>query len=76
MIQKCFSAWGGVRVDGLEDHDPARAQRLPGLAELVVDLGRVSEPEKRSLLINANAHLSASAYEGFGLAPLEAAAAQ
>jgi glycosyltransferase involved in cell wall biosynthesis len=48
----------------------------PDLAGAVVDLGPVSEPEKRWLLEHATAHVSASTYEGFGLAPLEAAAAE
>jgi glycosyltransferase involved in cell wall biosynthesis len=44
------------------------------LAADVVDLGPVGEPEKRWLLGNAAAVLCPSTYEGFGLAPLEAAA--
>ncbi len=47
----------------------------PELASHVIDLGPVSEAEKRWLLRSAMAHLAPSAYEGFGLAPLEAAAA-
>jgi hypothetical protein len=45
----------------------------PELAARVLDLGPVSEPEKRWLLLHAQAHVCASDYEGFGLAPLEAA---
>jgi glycosyltransferase involved in cell wall biosynthesis len=41
----------------------------------VLDLGPVSEAEKSWLAQNAVAHLAPSVYEGFGLAPLEAAAA-
>ncbi|MHB8689912.1 MAG: glycosyltransferase [Solirubrobacteraceae bacterium] len=44
-------------------------------ADDVLDLGRVSEAEKAWLMTHAVAHLAPSAYEGFGLAPLEAAAA-
>jgi glycosyltransferase involved in cell wall biosynthesis len=50
-----------------------RAQ--PELAGTVVDIGLVSEPEKRWLLASAAAVVCPSTYEGFGLAPLEAAAA-
>ena len=46
----------------------------PDLSGHVVDLGRVSDAEKLWLLENADAHICASDYEGFGLAPLEAAA--
>jgi glycosyltransferase involved in cell wall biosynthesis len=48
---------------------------LPDLAAHVVDIGPVSEPEKRWLLAKAAALLCPSTYEGFGLTPLEAAAA-
>jgi hypothetical protein len=47
----------------------------PELSEHVVDLGPVAEPEKRWLLENAQALLCPSSYEGYGLTPLEAAAA-
>jgi glycosyltransferase involved in cell wall biosynthesis len=47
----------------------------PDLAEQVVDLGSVTEAERRWLTRRAQAQLSPSAYEGFGLTPLEAAAA-
>jgi hypothetical protein len=47
----------------------------PELAESVLDVGRVSEPEKRWLLANAAAVVCPSTYEGFGLTPLEAAVA-
>jgi glycosyltransferase involved in cell wall biosynthesis len=45
------------------------------LAERVVELGAVTEAEKRWLLDEAVAVLHPSTYEGFGLAPFEAAAA-
>jgi glycosyltransferase involved in cell wall biosynthesis len=45
----------------------------PDLAGHVVDIGPVSEPEKRWLLASAAALLCPSTYEGFGLTPLEAA---
>ena len=47
----------------------------PELATRVLDLGRVSEPAKRWLVANAEAQILASDYEGFGLVPLESAAA-
>ncbi len=47
----------------------------PELADHVIDLGPVSEAEKGWLLRSAVAHVACSVYEGFGLAPLEAAAA-
>jgi glycosyltransferase involved in cell wall biosynthesis len=47
----------------------------PDLADNVVDVGPVSEAEKRWLSTRAVAHLAPSTYEGFGLAPLEAAIA-
>ncbi|MDQ6730415.1 MAG: glycosyltransferase, partial [Actinomycetota bacterium] len=46
----------------------------PDLAARVIDLGPVSEAEKRWLLRSAVAHVTPSTDEGFGLAPLEAAA--
>lgn len=46
-----------------------------GLSASVVDLGPVDEPEKAWLASHAAAYLFASSYEGFGLVPLEAAAA-
>jgi glycosyltransferase involved in cell wall biosynthesis len=56
------------------DAESAALRTHPELAQRVVDLGQVSEPEKQWLLRNAVAHICASSYEGFGLAPLEAAA--
>jgi glycosyltransferase involved in cell wall biosynthesis len=47
----------------------------PRLAAHVLDLGRVAEDEKRWLLAYGQAVLAPSTYEGFGLVPLEAAAA-
>ena len=47
----------------------------PQLAAHVLDLGPIAEDEKRWLLQNARAVLCPSTYEGFGLTPLEAAAA-
>ena len=47
----------------------------PELANRVLDLGPVAEDEKRWLLANGQALLAPSTYEGFGLIPLEAAAA-
>ncbi len=45
------------------------------LADHVVELGSVTEPEKAWLLHEAAAVVYASTYEGFGLVPFEAAAA-
>jgi glycosyltransferase involved in cell wall biosynthesis len=47
----------------------------PRLAARVLDLGPVTEDEKRWLLANSQALLAPSTYEGFGLIPVEAAAA-
>jgi hypothetical protein len=47
----------------------------PELAAHVLDLGPVTEGEKRWLLENGQALLCPSTFEGFGLTPLEAAAA-
>ena len=49
--------------------------RDPELAARVIDLGPVDEPQKRWLLRHSRAVLCPSTYEGFGLTPLEAAAA-
>src|SRR5581483_7427540 len=49
--------------------------RTPELAKVVIDLGPVDEKEKQWLMRAAAAHLAPSSFEGFGLAPLEAAAA-
>jgi hypothetical protein len=46
----------------------------PELRDAVIDLGPVTEEEKRWLMQAAVAHLAPSSFEGFGLAPLEAAA--
>ena len=56
-------------------HVPFGASPAVARHEHVVDLGPVTEAEKAWLAANAIAHLAPSAYEGFGLAPLEAAAA-
>jgi glycosyltransferase involved in cell wall biosynthesis len=50
-------------------------QERPELATRVLDLGRVSEPAKQWLVAHAEAQILASDYEGFGLVPLESAAA-
>ena len=47
----------------------------PELATRVLDLGSVPDPEKSWLVEHAQAQLCPSTYEGFGLIPLEAAAA-
>jgi glycosyltransferase involved in cell wall biosynthesis len=44
------------------------------LNDSVIDLGRVTDSERSSLIKNAKLVISASIVEGFGLAPLEAAA--
>lgn len=76
-------AWPGILVlagSHVAHGSSAEAERDvlaadPDLAEAVVDLGPVSAAEKRWLLEHATAHVTASTYEGFGLAPLEAACA-
>ena len=55
--------------------EAALLDRDPGLAEHVLDLGPVDDDEKHWLLGAARAVLCPSTYEGFGLTPLEAAAA-
>jgi hypothetical protein len=45
----------------------------PQLADAVVALGPVSEPEKAWLIANAGAIVYPSVYEGFGLVPFESA---
>lgn len=60
--------WGSSRVD-----EAGLLAELPGLAQAVVDVGEVSEAEKRWLLKRARLVLYPSAYEGFGLVPFEAA---
>jgi glycosyltransferase involved in cell wall biosynthesis len=47
----------------------------PGLADAVVDLGSVSEAQKRWLLERSTAVVYPTLYEGFGLIPFEAASA-
>lgn len=75
--------WDGVLVlagphvphgSSTEDERAVLAHE-PELADAVIHLGPVSAAQRRWLLANAEAHLTASVYEGFGLAPLEAAAA-
>jgi hypothetical protein len=67
----------GARVEHGSSHQAERALLVerPDLARHIVDLGRVSGAEKQWLVSHADAHVCASNYEGFGLAPLEAAAA-
>jgi glycosyltransferase involved in cell wall biosynthesis len=55
---------------------PAEARMLaerPGLADLVLDIGAVTEAEKEWLLRRARLVLYPTVYEGFGLIPFEAA---
>ena len=54
--------------------DAAWMLRNSGHAEHVVDLGPITEAEKRWLMREAAAVVYPSAYEGFGLVPFEAAA--
>jgi glycosyltransferase involved in cell wall biosynthesis len=51
----------------------AAIQEMPHLRALVVDLGSVSESDKRWLMTNAAAVVYPSTYEGFGLVPFESA---
>lgn len=75
--------WDGVLVLAgahVRHGSSAAAERAlldsnPELAAHVLNLGPVDDAEKRWLIEHAVAHLAPSSYEGFGLAPLEAAAA-
>ena len=55
--------------------EQALLSERPELTTRVIDLGRVSEPGRQWLVANAQAQILASNYEGFGLIPLESAAA-
>lgn len=55
--------------------EAALLRERPDLAARVLDLERVSEPARQWLVANAQAQILASNYEGFGLIPLESAAA-
>ena len=55
--------------------EEALLRERPGLAARTLDLGPVSEAEKQWLVSNGQAQILASNYEGFGLIPLESAAA-
>jgi glycosyltransferase involved in cell wall biosynthesis len=75
-------AWAGTVVFA-GPHVPhgssraAEARRLaadPDLADTVVDLGEVSDAERRWLLARATLVLYPTVHEGFGLVPYEAAA--
>jgi glycosyltransferase involved in cell wall biosynthesis len=61
--------WGGSEQD-----EQRLLARDAALRERVVDLGAVSESEKRGLYANAAVVLFPSLYEGFGFIPFEAAA--
>jgi glycosyltransferase involved in cell wall biosynthesis len=67
---------GGHVAHGASDmEEKARLDADPDLAARVTDLGPVSEGERAWLLHHARAVLVPSVVEGFGLLPLEAAAA-
>jgi glycosyltransferase involved in cell wall biosynthesis len=71
-----FAIAGSETVHGTSSGDEAAFLALRReLGEHVVELGAVSEPEKRWLLEHAAAVLYPTTYEGFGLVPFEAAAA-
>ena len=73
--------WSGCLIfaGGHVPHGSSRdeEQRLlaghPGLADSVIDVGRVDEPEKAWLYERARAVVYPTLYEGFGLVPFEAA---
>jgi glycosyltransferase involved in cell wall biosynthesis len=75
--------WNGLLVlagahvahGGSAEEEAALVRSRPALASHVHDLGPVEESEKQWLLDNGHALLCPSTYEGFGLTPLEAAAA-
>lgn len=64
-----------VAMGGSEAEEASLRAQWPELAEQIVDIGVVSEAEKRWLLENAAVVLYPSVIEGFGLIPFEAAAA-
>ena len=67
---------GAETVHGTSSGDEAAFLTLRGgLGDRVIEIGAVSEPEKRWLLDAAAAVLYPTTYEGFGLVPFEAAAA-
>lgn len=74
-------AWMGYLVlagphvaDGSSATDEAEwLATRPALARFVLNLGAVSEPEKRWLLEHSRVVLYPTVYEGFGLIPFEAA---
>jgi glycosyltransferase involved in cell wall biosynthesis len=76
-------AWSGVLVFAGTHISPGSSASIerafleqhPQLVELVVSLGPVEEREKAWLLQSASAVVYPSAYEGFGLVPLESALA-
>jgi glycosyltransferase involved in cell wall biosynthesis len=57
------------------DAERAVLAARPEMAARTIELGQVTEDEKRWLLHAATAQLACSTYEGFGLGPLESAAA-
>jgi glycosyltransferase involved in cell wall biosynthesis len=66
-------AGGKPRQGASADQEAALVERL-GLASSFVDLGPVSDPERRWLYRNAALVLFPTLYEGFGLVPFECAA--
>jgi glycosyltransferase involved in cell wall biosynthesis len=62
------------RSEGL-NADAAIAQELSALGDRVVTVGEISAPELRRWVAHADALVTTSLYEGFGLPPLEAMAA-
>lgn len=69
----CLAVAGGEGW-GTDDFDAA--VRKFGLEDRVVKLGYVSDSQKADLLAGAEVLVSAARYEGFGLVPIEAMAAQ
>jgi glycosyltransferase involved in cell wall biosynthesis len=73
--------WHGALVLAGTHISPGSSQELereflcrrPELAETVISLGPVTEPEKAWLIDHAAAIVYPSAYEGFGLVPFESA---
>jgi hypothetical protein len=68
-------AGGHVEFGSSEAEERTLLAADPGLAQAVVDLGRVEEAQRAWLVQHARAVIVPSVIEGFGLMPLEAAAA-
>lgn len=64
------------KMDGLRTPDAALLNRVAALKERAIVMGDVSDAQLRALMRHATALVVPSLYEGFGLPPLEAMAAE